>query len=86
VSTDGIINLDDKGEFLGNPEGEVLASSGRARRPPGHKATKDDIARWADSLAFQETFKKLMVKKEEAICREGGEAAYRERGHHQEIR
>jgi hypothetical protein len=37
-------------------------------RPPGHKGTKADIALQADSLAFQETFKELMTKKEEATA------------------
>jgi hypothetical protein len=85
VSTDGVINLDDKGECLGNPKGEGLASVGWARWPAGHMATKYNISHQAGSLAFQETFKELMVKKKEAIGREGGEVAYRERGHHQEI-
>jgi hypothetical protein len=37
-------------------------------RPPGHKATKADIARQVGSLAFKETFKELMTKKEEATA------------------
>jgi hypothetical protein len=41
----------------------------RQRRHLGHKATKADIAWQASSLAFQETFKELMTKKEEATAK-----------------
>jgi hypothetical protein len=44
ASTNGVINLDVQEPCLGNPAGEDLASAGRARQPPGHKATKADIA------------------------------------------
>jgi hypothetical protein len=69
VSTDGVINLGDKGECLRNPTCQGLASLGHAHWPPGHKASKAYIARQVGSLAFQETFKELMVKKEEAIAK-----------------
>jgi hypothetical protein len=38
------------------------------RRPPGHRATKADIAWQASSMAFQETFKELITKKEEVTA------------------
>jgi hypothetical protein len=63
-----IINLGEKGECLGNPTGQGLASVGHAHRPPGHKASKAYIAHQVGSLAFQETFKELMVNKEEDIA------------------
>jgi hypothetical protein len=43
-------------------------SAGRARRPPGHKASKADIARQDGSLAFQETSREIMIEKKEAIA------------------
>jgi hypothetical protein len=67
TSTDGVIDLDAQEPCLGNHEGEGLASASRKCRPPGHKATKADIVWQADSFAFQETSKQLMVKKEEVI-------------------
>jgi hypothetical protein len=57
-----MINVDDNG----NPAHDDLAST---HRPPGHKASKADIARQAGSLAFQETFRDIMVKKKEAISK-----------------
>jgi hypothetical protein len=66
ASTNGVINLDDKGECLGNPTSDGLATVGRTCWPLGHKAFKADIAHHTGSLAFQETFHELMVKKEEA--------------------
>jgi hypothetical protein len=57
-----------KGEYLGNPAGDGLASDSRARWPLGHKASKTDIARQAGSLMFQETFREIIVEKEEAIA------------------
>jgi hypothetical protein len=71
ASIDGVIDLDVQEPCLGNPTGEDLASAGRKRWSPGHKATKADIARHANSLAFQKTFKELMVKTEEAIAEKG---------------
>jgi hypothetical protein len=68
ASTGDVIDLDAQEPCLGNPEGEGLAAPSWKRRPPGHKATKADIAWQAGSLAFQETFKELMVKKEEATA------------------
>jgi hypothetical protein len=50
------------------PEDEGLVAAGWKRRPLGHKDTKADITRQADSLAFQETFKELMIRKEEVIA------------------
>jgi hypothetical protein len=41
----------------------------RQRWPPGHKATKADIARHVGSLTFQETFKELMTKMEEVTAK-----------------
>jgi hypothetical protein len=64
--TGDVINVDAKGPCIGNPEGVGLAGGAWKRRPPGHKAAKADIAWQAGSLAFQETFKELMTKKEEA--------------------
>jgi hypothetical protein len=54
-------------------DGEGPATSGllgavQQCRPPSHKGTKADIGRQAGSLAFQETFKELMTKKEEATA------------------
>jgi hypothetical protein len=61
---------------LGFPTGW---SSYPHHRPPGHKAIKSDIARQAGSLAFHETFKELMTKKEEAIAeREERQRRYKE--------
>jgi hypothetical protein len=44
ASMDDVINLDDKGECLGNSRGDGLASVGHAHWLPGHKASKADIA------------------------------------------
>jgi hypothetical protein len=68
ASTGDVIDIDAQGPCIGNPEGTGLAAGARKRRPPGHKATKADIAQQAGSLAFQETFKELMTKKEEATA------------------
>jgi hypothetical protein len=68
ASIDGVIDHDAQEPCLGNPKGEGLASASRKRCPPGHKATKADIAWQVSSLAFQETLKELMVKKEVAIA------------------
>jgi hypothetical protein len=48
--------------------GSGLPGGVRQRRPPSHKATKANITRHTGSLAFQETFKELMTKKEEATA------------------
>jgi hypothetical protein len=58
-----VIDVDGEG-----PAGSGLPGTARQRRPPGHKATKADIARQAGSLAFKETFKELMTNKEEATA------------------
>jgi hypothetical protein len=68
ASTGDIIDLDAQEPCIGNREGEGLTSARRKRRPPGHKATKANIARQAGSFAFQDTLKELVVKKEEAIA------------------
>jgi hypothetical protein len=60
ASTGDIIDVDGDG-----PAGSGLPGGIRQRRPPGHKA---DIARQAGTLAFQETFKELKTKKEEATA------------------
>lgn len=66
ASTCGVIDLDDdNGECVDNTGGDGTAA--RACRPGGHKAKKVDIARQARSLAFQETLRKILKKKEEAI-------------------
>jgi hypothetical protein len=66
ASTGDVIDVDAQGHCIGNPDDTGLAAGARKRRPLGHKATKADITRQAGSLAFQETFKELMTKKEEA--------------------
>jgi hypothetical protein len=71
ASMDGVMNLDDKGECLGNAASNGLASTGRIHWPLGHKASKAYIARQDGSLAFQDTFWELMVKKEEASVERG---------------
>jgi hypothetical protein len=63
ASTGDVIDVDGEGQAASGLPGAV-----RQCRPPGHKATKADIARQAGSLAFQETFKKLMTKKKEATA------------------
>jgi hypothetical protein len=68
TSTGDVIDVDTQGPCVGNPEGTGRAADARKRRPPGHKATKADIAQQAGSLAFQETFKELMTKKVEATA------------------
>jgi hypothetical protein len=54
-----VIDVDREG-----PAASGLSGAVRLRWPPGHKGTKADIAQQG-SLAFQETFKELMTKKEE---------------------
>jgi hypothetical protein len=66
ASTANVIDVDAQELCVGNPQGEGLTAAGRKCRPPGHKASKADIAQQAVSLAFQETFKDLMTKKEES--------------------
>jgi hypothetical protein len=61
ASTGDVIDVDGEG-----PAALGLPGAVRQRRPPGHKGTMADIARQAGSLAFQEIFKELMTKKEEA--------------------
>jgi hypothetical protein len=61
ASTGDVIDVNGKG-----PAGSSLPGITRQRRPLGHKATKADIAQQAGSMPFQETFKELMTKKEEA--------------------
>jgi hypothetical protein len=68
TSTGDVIDLDGQRPCLGNPKGVGLVAAGQKRRPPSHKATKADITRQIGSLAFQETFKELMTKKEEATA------------------
>jgi hypothetical protein len=58
-----VIDIDGEG-----PAASGLLGAVRQRRPPSHKGTKADIAWQAGSLAFQETFKELMTKKEEATA------------------
>jgi hypothetical protein len=65
ASKDGVINLYEKGEYLGNPASDGLPSDSW---PPGYKASKTDIVRQAGSLVFQETFREIIVEKEEAIA------------------
>jgi hypothetical protein len=60
ASTGDVINVDAQG-----PAGSGLPGGVQQHRPPGHKASKADIVRQAGSLAFQETFKELMTRKEE---------------------
>jgi hypothetical protein len=45
ASTGDVIDVDAQRPCIGNPEGAGLAGGARKRRPPGHKATKADIAR-----------------------------------------
>jgi hypothetical protein len=66
-STDGIIDLKYDGQSLGARSTDDAVGDGRAKRPVGHKAAKTDMHRQASSLAFQDTLRELMVKKEEAI-------------------
>jgi hypothetical protein len=68
-SIDGTIDLKYDGQNLGVPSTEEAGGGGRAKRPVGHKATKTDMHRQASSLAFQDTLRELMIKKEEAIPR-----------------
>jgi hypothetical protein len=63
ASTGDVIDVDGEG-----PAASGLPGAVEHRWPPGHKGTKADIARQAGSLAFQETFKELMTKKEEATA------------------
>jgi hypothetical protein len=63
ASKGDVIDVDGEG-----PAGSGLPGGVRQRRPPCHKATKSDIARQDGSLAFQETFKELMTKKEDATA------------------
>jgi hypothetical protein len=63
ASTGNVIDVDGEGPVASGLPGVV-----RQRRSPGHKATKADITQQAGSLAFQETFKELMTKKEEATA------------------
>jgi hypothetical protein len=68
ASTGDVIDVDAQGPCIGNPQDTGLAAIARKRRPLGHKATKADIARQADSMAFQETFKELITKNKEATA------------------
>jgi hypothetical protein len=45
ASTGDVIDVDAQEPCIGNPQGEGLAAAGRKHRPPGHKASKADIAR-----------------------------------------
>jgi hypothetical protein len=64
-STDNTIDLEYDGKSLGADATEDR--DGRAKRPVGHKATKTKMHRQASTMAFQETLREFMVKKEEAI-------------------
>ena len=68
-STDGTIDLEYDGQSLGTDATEEAGGGGRAKWPAGHKATKIEMHRQASSMAFQETLRELMVKKEEAISK-----------------
>jgi colicin import membrane protein len=59
-TADAAIDLDESPQCSTNP----AKRSGRARRPQGHKAAKADLERNAGSLAFGDTLKDLMEKKE----------------------
>jgi hypothetical protein len=68
ASTGDVIDVDAQGPCIGNPQDTGLAAIARKRRPLGQKATKADIARQVDSMAFQETFKELITKNKEATA------------------
>jgi hypothetical protein len=67
LSTDGTIDLKYDGQCFGKPSTDEAGGGGHAKRPVGNKATKINMNPQASSLAFQDTLRELMVKKEEAI-------------------
>jgi hypothetical protein len=68
-SMNGTINLEYDGQSLGARSTDKVGGGGGAKQPVGHKATKTNMHHQASSLAFQETLRELMVKKEEAITK-----------------
>jgi hypothetical protein len=84
LSTDGTIDLKYDGQCFGKPSTDEAGGGGHAKRPVGNKATKINMNPQASSLAFQDTLRELMVKKEETIA-ERGETTQRERDSHKKI-